>query len=109
MYYANASRLLADLRAIVNDGSPAGDGTPLSWLVFDCAAIEDIDYTASTILARAVELAGERHVRFALSTVLPVVRRQLDGYGISKTLGPGFCYETPGAALDAFHAGKASG
>jgi anti-anti-sigma regulatory factor len=78
----------------------------LSWFVFDCAAIEDIDYTAFTILARAVEIAKQRHVRFAVSTVVPTVRRQLDGYGISKSLDPDACYETPREALDAFHAAK---
>jgi sulfate permease, SulP family len=98
LYYANAARLTADLTAIV------GDGTPLRWFVFDCVAIEDIDYTASSVLARAVDLAKQHHVRFALSTVLPQVSKELDGYGITKKLDPDACYETPGAALDAFNA-----
>jgi high affinity sulfate transporter 1 len=101
LYYANAARLLADLKAL------ADHGTPLRWLVFDCAAIEDIDYTASATLAKVVELAQQRHVRFAVSTVLPAVRQQLDRYGISKALDPDAWYETPGEALDAFHAAKA--
>ena len=102
LYYANAARLLADLQAL------AGRGESLEWLVFDCAAIEDIDYTASTILAQVVEYAQQRRVRFVVSSVLPPVRRQLDAYGISKALGPGTCYETPGEALDAFRAAKAT-
>ena len=100
LYYANSPRLLADLQGL------ARYGDPLEWLVLDCAAIEDIDYTASTVLARVVDIAQERHVRFAVSTVLPQVRRQLYDYGISKRLDPGACYETPRAALDAFHARK---
>jgi MFS superfamily sulfate permease-like transporter len=100
LYYANAARLLADLRAII------GSGGPLRWFVFDCAAVEDIDYTAFTVLARTVEVAKERQVRFAMSTVLPGVRRQLDAYGISKTLGPDAWYETPREALDDFHAAE---
>lgn len=100
LYYANAARLLADLEAIVNHGKP------LTWFVFDCAAVEDIDYTAATVLARAIDVAKRRHVRFAVSTVLPQVRRQLDGYGISKTLDPDAYYETPREALDAFHAAE---
>ena len=103
LYYANAARLVADLQAL------AGHGDPLEWLVFDCAAIGDIDYTASTVLARVVEFAQQRKVRFVVSSVLPQVRLQLDGYGISKALGPGACYETSGEALDAFDAMKASG
>jgi sulfate permease, SulP family len=100
LYYANAARLLADLQALT------GSGGSLAWFVFDCAAIEDIDYSASTVLARAVEVAKRRHVRFAVSTVLPQVRQQLDIYGISKSLDPDACYETPRDALDAFHAAQ---
>jgi len=98
LYYANAARLLADLHAIF------GTGEPVSWFVLDCAAIEDIDYTAYMVLARAVELAKQRHVRFAVSTVIPSLRRQLDSYGVTKTLDPGAWYETPREALDAYHA-----
>ena len=97
LYYANAVRLLTDLQELTDHGGP------LQWLVFDCAAIGDIDYTASLVLARMVKLVQQRHVRFVVSAVLPPVRRQLDGYGISKALGPGAYYETPGEALDAFH------
>jgi MFS superfamily sulfate permease-like transporter len=100
LYYANAARLLTDLRALI------GAGPPLSWFVLDCAAIEDIDYTAFTVLARVVEIARQRHIRFAVSTVLPTVRRQLDGYGITKTLEADALYETPREALDAFHAAR---
>ena len=100
LYYANAARLTTDLEELVRHG------TALSWFVFDCAAIEDIDYTASTVIARAVDIAKQRHVRFVLSTVLPQVRRQLDDYHILRELDPGACYETPGAALDAFHAAR---
>jgi len=46
-------------------------------------------------------------VRFAVSGVLGPVRQQLDRYGITKTLDPGACYDTPGEALEAFHAAAA--
>jgi sulfate permease, SulP family len=97
LYYANAARLLTDLTSLVNTGGP------LRWFVFDCAAIEDIDYTAASVLARAVELAGRRHIRFAVSTVAPQVRRQLDAYGVSKSMDHDAYYETPRDAFDAFH------
>jgi SulP family sulfate permease len=100
LYYANAAKALTDVRTLVDGGGP------LSWFVFDCAAIEDIDYTAFTVLSRAVDLAGQRHVRFAVSTVDSAVRRQLDTYGISKKLDPDAYYETPREALDAFHAAQ---
>jgi high affinity sulfate transporter 1 len=104
LYYANASRLIDDVTALATHGSP------LRWLVLDAAAISDVDYTAATALTRAIEHLRGRHVRFAVSSVLSQVRTQLDRYGISAALGAGAFYDTPGAALEAFHAtGEVSG
>jgi sulfate permease, SulP family len=98
LYYANSSRFLDDIEALV------GHGDPPRWLVLDCAAIGDVDYTSSAVLTRVVELLQRRHIRCAVSTVLGPVRGELDRYGISALLGPGAYYETPGEALEAFHA-----
>ena len=98
LYYANAAKLLEDVAALV------GHGAPLRWMVVDCAAIGDIDYTASTGLSKLVEHLRQRHVRLVLSSVLGPVRQQLDRYGISAALGAGAYYATPGEALEAFHA-----
>jgi sulfate permease, SulP family len=98
LYYANASRLLDDLVALVAYGGP------LRWLVIDCAAIGDVDYTASAVLARVVEHVHQHDVHLALSSVLGPVRQQLDRYGITKALSQDAYYDTPGQALEAFHA-----
>jgi high affinity sulfate transporter 1 len=100
LYYANASRLIDDVMAL------AGQGSPLRWMVLDAAAIGDVDYTAAAALTRAIEHLRKRHIRFAVSSVLGPVRKQLDRYGISAAVGPGAFYETPGEALEAFHATK---
>jgi high affinity sulfate transporter 1 len=97
LYYANASRLLEDTEALVAHGGP------LHWLVIDCAAIGDVDYTASTVLLKVVEHVHQHHVHLAFSSVLAPVRRQLDHYGVSKTVGQGAYFDTPGEALVAFH------
>jgi sulfate permease, SulP family len=96
LYYANASRLMEDITAL------AGHGGPLRWLVLDCAAIEDVDYTASLVLAKVAEHLQQRHVHMVFSYVLGPVRVQLDRYGISAAVGA--YYETPGEALEAFRA-----
>ena len=96
LYYANASRLGEDVTAL------AAHGGTLRWMVLDCAAIGDIDYTAAAALTRVVEQLQKRHVRFAFSSVLGPVRGQLDRYGINASLGPDVYYDTPGAALEAF-------
>jgi sulfate permease, SulP family len=97
LYYANASRLLDDLMALVAYGGP------LRWLVIDCAAIGDVDYTASAVLGRVVEHVHQHDVHLALSSVLGPVRQQLDRYGITKALGQDAYFDTPGQALEAFH------
>src|SRR5262249_21121754 len=59
LYYANASRLVADVAALV------GHGGPLRWMVIDCAAIGDVDYTASAVLVKVVEHVHQHHVHLA--------------------------------------------
>jgi high affinity sulfate transporter 1 len=97
LYYANASRFVEDIAALV------GHGRPLRWMVIDCAAIGDVDYTASAVLAKVIEHVHQHRVHLVLSCVLGPVRRKLDHYGISKALGQGAYFDTPGEALDAFH------
>jgi len=100
LYYANASRLEADIGAL------AGHGSPLRWLVLDAAAIGDVDYTAATVLRQVVEKLRRRGVRLVITSALWPVRQQLDRYGITGAVGSGAYYDTPGAALEAFHAGR---
>ena len=69
LYYANASRLVEDIAALV------GHGSPLRWMVIDCAAIGDVDYTASTALAKVAEHVHQHHVHLVLSCVLGPVRQ----------------------------------
>jgi SulP family sulfate permease len=97
LYYANASRLVEDVATL------AGHGGPLRWMVIDCAAIGDVDYTASAVLLKVIEHAHQHHVHLVLSSALGPVRQQLDRYGISKALGHDAYFDTPGEALEAFH------
>ena len=97
LYYANASRLMEDVAAL------AGHGGPLRWMILDCAAIGDVDYTASAVLVKVIEYVHQHHVHLVLSSVLGPVRQRLDRYGISKALGQDAYFDTPGEALEAFH------
>jgi sulfate permease, SulP family len=104
LYYANAARLVADITAVAGHGSVT-DGAPLRWLVIDWTAIGDVDYTASTVLAKVVERLHEGHVRLVFTSVLGPVRHELARYGIS----PDAWYDTPGEALEDFNAQPAGG
>jgi MFS superfamily sulfate permease-like transporter len=96
LYYANSSRLVEDVTALV------GHGGPLRWMVIDFAAIGDVDYSASAVLASVIDHVHQHHVHLVFCSVLGPVRQRLDRYGISKALGPDAYFDTPGEALEAF-------
>jgi sulfate permease, SulP family len=98
LYYANTPRLVEDVRTL------AGDPDPPHWIVLDSAAIGDIDYTAGSVLAQIIKQLHARRIRVAVASMLKPVRKELDRYGVSGADGPDAYYETPGEALEAFHA-----
>jgi SulP family sulfate permease len=73
-------------------------------MAMDAAAIDDIDYTAASMLTRVAGKLRDQHVRLIITSVVGPARKQLDRYGISAALGSGAFYDTPGAALMAYHA-----
>lgn len=96
LYFANAARLLTDVRVLVGEHPPV-------WLCLDGAAIGDIDYTAEATLATVVRELGRRGVRLVFSGVTDSVRAQLDRYGITALVGADAFFDTAGAALQAFN------
>ena len=99
LYYANAARFADDLLSLTTHGDP------LRWLVLDGAAIGDVDYTASAILATAVRRLHTAHIEVMVTSMADPVQAQLRHYGISGPDGPDAFFDTPGEALEAFHAG----
>jgi sulfate permease, SulP family len=97
LYYANASRLAEDVAALT------GHGGPLRWMVLDGAAIDDVDYTAASVFTQVITKLRDQHLRLIVTSAVGRVRQQLDRYGISAALGPDAYYDTPGAALEAYH------
>jgi sulfate permease, SulP family len=78
----------------------------VQWLVLDSAGIDDVDFTAGSVLLQVIERLHQRHVRFLVTSMLGPVRRQLDRYGIRGVKGPDAYYDTPGEALEAYHVGS---
>jgi sulfate permease, SulP family len=98
LYYANASWFREDVSALT------GQGDPVLWLVADGAAIGDVDYTAASVLRQIAERLRQQGTRLVFTNLLPQVRGELGRYGITSVIGPGAYYDTPGQALEAFHA-----
>lgn len=97
LYFANATAFLDDLRLLTPDGHEP------EWFGLDCAAIGDVDYSAAAALLHTSESLRGRGIRLVLSAVVPPVRRQLDGYGVSAAVGEDSIFDTAGEVLEAYH------
>ncbi len=118
LYFANASRFAADVAMLTGSKSgagtrsAAGGGTDTPgprWLCLDAAAIGDVDYTASSVLARVHEQLHAAGIRLVLSGVIEPVRAQLDRYGLTERFGPDAFYDTAGEVLTEYGAGGGAG
>src|SRR4051794_4631212 len=96
LYFANVSRLVADLVTI------AAEGPPVRWLCLDAAAVGDVDYTAAAILTQLVQREQRAGVRVVLSNVVDAVRVELDRYGITALVGADGIFDTSGEVLAAY-------
>ncbi len=98
VFYANATRLSEEMLGLVDVDDPP------RWLVLDCAAIDDIDYTGGETLAELADQLNARKVQLALCVVYERVRMQLDTFEITPKIGAEHIYETADDALEAFRA-----
>ena len=98
LYFANVSRLVADLMTI------AAEGPPVRWLCLDAAAVGDVDYTAAAVLTQLVQREQRAGVRVVLSNVVGAVRVELDRYGITTLVGAAAIFDTSGEVLAAYEA-----
>jgi len=98
LYFANASRLVADLTTIT------AEGQRVRWFCLDAAAIGDIDYTAAAVLTLLVQRLQKAGTRVVLSNVVGPVRVELDRYGITALVGADGIFDTSGEVLAAYEA-----
>jgi anti-anti-sigma regulatory factor len=73
-------------------------GSNLRWFCLDAAAVGDVDFTASTILAGVFARLRARGVHVVASNLADGVRAQLERYGVI----PDSWYDTSGEALAAY-------
>lgn len=77
LFYANAARFTDDVERIV---STAPD--PVRWLVLDCSAIDDVDYSAGLALAGLVDYVHAKHAHFGIASADPELLATLKKYGL---------------------------
>lgn len=97
LFYANANRFSDDVQGLLRSAP-----TPVNWLVLDCAAIGDVDYSASTMLSSLIDYVHKHGAHFILAGVDPVLQKALFTEGVLAGLDPDHVFASVGAAVQAY-------
>lgn len=94
LFFENINYFVARLRRAIEHAKH-----PVSYVVIDAGAIDDIDYTAVETLKRLYRELGEDGIAIAFAHVSPGLRSQFDIYGITDIIGARNIYTTLSLAL----------
>ena len=99
MYYANAARLIEDVRTIEQAGE-----SPPAWLCIDAEMIGDVDFSAGETILDAIGLIEAAGTRLVFARVKSSVREELQRYGVVDRVGDDAFFGSIEALLDAYRA-----
>ncbi|HEY5186555.1 MAG TPA: SulP family inorganic anion transporter [Actinomycetes bacterium] len=99
LFYANASLFVDDIEGLI-----AAAPTKVRWLVLDCSAMADIDYSASLNLAGLIKSAHAGGAVFALANVDPSLLTTLTRYGTLEDFDNAHIFPSLRDAVEAFRA-----
>jgi MFS superfamily sulfate permease-like transporter len=88
VFYANANRFADDVKALV-EGAP----TPVRWLVLDCSAVSDVDYSAGLELGDLITYVHHHDARFGLARADDALVATLRRYGVLDEIPPERIFE----------------
>ena len=77
LFYANASRFTDDVEAIIQAAPDK-----VRWLVLDCSAIDDVDYSAGIALSSLVDYVHQQGAQFGLARADDHLLQTLKTYGV---------------------------
>lgn len=97
LFYANANRFVDDVQALV-DKAPH----PVRWVVFDAAALDDIDYSAGISMGGLIDYLHERNVHAVLAGADDALVATLTTYGLMDKLQPSMLFPDVATAVAAF-------
>ncbi len=99
LFYANVGRFSDDVTALVK-GAP----DPVKWLVLDCSAVSDVDYSAAKAISSLIGFVHSVGARFVLAGVTPELRESLDSARIMSEISADLVFPGVGSAVRAFRA-----
>lgn len=97
LFYANVGRFTDTVTALIKSAPD-----PVRWLVLDCSAISDVDYSAATALHDLIGYVHSVNARFILAGVTPELRDSLETARIMADLAADSVYPGIGSAVRAF-------
>ena len=96
LFYANANRFADEVRALVR-GAPA----PVRWLIVDCSAITDIDYSAAQSVHDLLDELTHLDITVLFARVSPYLRSDMDRHEITAVVGAARIFGTLHEAVSA--------
>ena len=102
LFYANASLFVDDIQGLI-----AAAPHPVRWLVLDCSAIDDVDYSAGLNLAGLIKAVHAQDRTFSLAEVDPALLATLTKYGTLDDFDNTHIYDTVNEAIAAFRTADA--
>jgi MFS superfamily sulfate permease-like transporter len=97
MYYANTAQLAEEVLFLIKQAKP-----PMKWFCLDCAAVDDVDFSAAEALRDLQNVMKEQGVRLVLSSVSDDLKAALRRSGLVKRVGSSAFFASIEDVLDAY-------
>ena len=99
LFYANANRFADDVEALVQSAPD-----PVTWVVLDCDALVDVDYSAGEALNNLVNFVHAHGAHFVLARPDSQVLATLAELEVTTNIGPEHIYDSLDDAVAGFRA-----
>ncbi len=97
LFYANANRFADDVEALVQSAPD-----PVRWVVLDCSAIEDVDYSAGMALSHLIDYVHAHDAHFAVARADARLLSTLELMGTLDKFGRDHVFGNLTDAFDAY-------
>ncbi len=96
LFFANARSFRSEVRRLARTDPPP------TWILVAAEPITDVDTTAGEMLLELDDELGSRGISLMFAELKDPVRRKIDGYGLTRTIGPDRFFPTIGSAVAAY-------
>ncbi len=97
MYYANAQRFANEVVDVI-----AAIEEKTHWFCIDASAIDDIDYTAGSVLKSTIQTLHDRDIKVVFLFAEPSIEAELERYGIANLVSKKFFFRTGHEMIEAY-------